>query len=164
MIFANLSATSNYFLLNYLTNLFQQVYTTAIFAACSEVVGYAFSGWLLVRLGVRKSFLISAAIGACGGLSIIFYGLEHQDSITFPILFLVCKMGSSCCFNLSYAACPRIFEVKRATRVLGVANFFARAFSALAPILSTVEQPVPMLIFVTSISVSGILAIFVIEP
>ena len=151
-------------MLIYLTNLFTQVYITALSAAISEMLGYIVSGWLLERFGLRKSSIISSVLGACGGLSILFFGLNHQDSIIFPILFLLTKMGVGCSYNLSYACMPRLFEVKRASRVLGVANFFARLVSALIPLASTLEQPTPMIIFCTTTICSGILTSFFKEP
>ncbi len=139
MVIAQVSATSNFFLLSYLANLFSQVYLTAVSAALAECLGYVLSGWLLQKFGLRHSFIISSALGALGGLSIVFFGLEHQESIIFPILFLITKAGCCCCYNLSYACLPMLFEVKRATRVLGVANFFARVASSMAPLVSTLS-------------------------
>ena len=151
-------------MLIYLTNLFTQVYITALSAAISEMVGFLVSGWLLERFGLRNSSIIASVLSATGGLSILFFGLEHQDSIVFPVLFLLTKLGVGCSYNLSYACMAKLFEVKRATRVLGVANFFARLVSALIPLASTLEQPIPMIIFCITTICSGILTSFFKEP
>jgi drug/metabolite transporter (DMT)-like permease len=90
----------------------------------------------------------------------VFYGLEHQESIIFPVLFLVTKLGGACCYNLSYACLSKLFDVRRATRVLGVANFFARLVSSMAPLVSKLAQPTPMLLFCSSMIISGIISSF----
>ena len=74
-VLGQISAVSNFFLLSYLVNSFEQIYTTAILYALSQTLGFTVSGWLLERFGVRKCYLIASALAVCGGLSIIFYGL-----------------------------------------------------------------------------------------
>ena len=52
-------------------------------------------------------------------------------------MFMIAKLGTSSCNNLSYASCPLLFEVKKAARVMGIANFFSRALTSFAPLIST---------------------------
>ena len=140
------------------------MYLTAVSAAISELIGYIFSGWLLERFGIRKSFVISSIFGTVGGVSILLFGLDNEDSLIFPFLFLITKIGQSCSLNLTYTCLAKLFEVKRATRVLGVAQFCARLVATLAPLVSTLEQPTPMLIFCTSTFFSGLMTCFFKEP
>jgi len=118
---------TNFYMLSYLTNLFTQVYTTAVCAAISMALGFGTSGWLLERVGLRASFFIGSFTASCGGLSLLLYGIHNQDTMAFPILFLFTFTGVACSYSLSFACVVKLFEVKRTTRVLGVATFFARA-------------------------------------
>lgn len=133
-------------------------------AAISEIIGYTVSGCMIERFGIRKSSFISSTLAASGGILILFFGLEHQDSLIFPLLFLISKIGQSCCFNISYACISKLFEVKRATRVLGVANFFGRGVSAFAPLISTLDLPIPIGLFCLTTILSGLISCFFKEP
>ena len=95
---------------------------------------------------------------------ILFYGLQNQESVFFPVMFLVAKIGNSSFCNLAYACCPQLFEVKRAVRVMGIAGFFARAFTSFAPLLSTLPQPAPTIIFCLTSIASGVLSFWIKEP
>ena len=77
---------------------------------------------------------------------------------------MVANLGNSSCYNLAYTCCPVLFEVKRAARVMGIANFFSRAFTSFAPLISTLAQPVPTIIFCMISLASGIMAVFIKEP
>ena len=116
----------NYMLLTYLTTMFEQIYMTGLVSAASEIGAYIFSGTLFDKLGVRRTYLISLSIATLGGILIIAYGLDHQESITFPIFFLLCKFGLCSGFNMIVVANSTIFEVKRAATALATPMFLAR--------------------------------------
>ena len=128
----------NYMLLTYLTNLFEQIYMTGLVSAASEMGAYIFSGMLFERLGVRRTYLISLSIATLGGILIIAYGLDHQESITFPMFFLLCKFGLCSGFNMVVVANSTIFEVKRAATALGTPMFLARLSQSISPLVATV--------------------------
>ena len=128
----------NYMLLTYLTNLFEQIYMTGLVSAASEIGAYIFSGTLFEKLGVRRTYLISLSIATLGGILIIAYGLDHQESITFPMFFLLCKFGLCSGFNMVVVANSTIFEVKRAATALGTPMFLARLSQSISPLVATV--------------------------
>ena len=99
---------------------------TGLVSAASEIGAYIFSGTLFEKLGVRRTYLISLSIATLGGILIIAYGLDHQESITFPILFLLCKFGLCSGFNMIVVANSTVFEVKRAATALATPMFLAR--------------------------------------
>lgn len=101
----------NYTLLIYLTTMFEQIYLTGLISSASEMSAYAFSGALFEKLGVRRTYVISCSIASIGGALIIFYGLDHQESIMFPIFFFISKFGLSSSYNLLFVANSSIFEV-----------------------------------------------------
>lgn len=98
-------------MLAYLTNLFKQVYLTAVMAASSEFVAYMVAGCVLEKLGTKISLISFYAIAGAGGLSMLTYGLDNQESKLFPVLFLVCRFGISGIYMLSIAVNARLFDV-----------------------------------------------------
>jgi len=114
---ASICVQANFFLLSYLTNLFTQVYVAAVSSAISMLIGSSLSGWLLERVGLRASFIITSAIASSGGLCLLFFGLAHQDELIFPILFLFTFTAIACQYSLCISCVVKIFEFKRATRV-----------------------------------------------
>ena len=128
----------NYMLLGFLLTMFEQVYLTGIVAAMSEICAYIFSGTLFEKLGLRRTYLISLSIAVLGGGLIIAYGLDHQESITFPIFFLLCKFGLCSGFNMIVVANSTIFEVKRAATALATPMFLARLSQSSSPLVATI--------------------------
>ena len=124
----------------------------------SEMCAYIFSGTLFEKLGVRKTYLISLGIATIGGILIIAYGIEHQDSITFPLFYLLCKFGLCSAFNMTVVANSTIFEVKKAATAFGAPCFLARLGQSIAPILATLTQPIPVYIFCAASTTCGVLA------
>lgn len=67
----------NYYLIQFLVNTFDQIYTTAIFSSCSEMVGIVAGGALFERLGIKASLCLSFSIALFGACLLLVYGLEH---------------------------------------------------------------------------------------
>jgi len=127
-------------------------------------IGYLFAGWLMERVGLRLSFFLCSAFSACGGFSLLFFGLPNQDSVIFPVLYLITFMGTSGLYTLCHAAVIKLIEVRRASRVMGVANFFAFGFSSAAPMVTTLGQSMALTVFCVLTICSGVLTIFFVEP
>ena len=164
LVAANMAAQTNYALLSFLINLFTQVYQTALCAGISMAIGYLCAGVLMERVGLRFSFFLCSVLSSCGGLSLLFFGLPNQDSVVFPVLYLITFMGTSGLLPLCRAAVIKLIEVKRASRVMGVANFFAFGFSSGAPLVTTLGQTTALTSFCVLIICSGVLTTFFVEP
>ena len=67
----------NYYLIQFLVNTFDQIYTTAIFSSCSEMVGIVAGGALYERLGIKGSFSLSFGLAVLGACLLLAYGLNH---------------------------------------------------------------------------------------
>ena len=70
-----LTASFDYYLIAYLVNTFEKVYSSAIASSVSELVAYAVSGYFYSLFGARVTFVVSFAISTLGGLIILVYGL-----------------------------------------------------------------------------------------
>ena len=154
----------NLMLLTYLTTMFEQIYITGLISAASEIGAYVFSGTVFEKLGVRSTYLISLGIATLGGVLIIIYGLDHQESVSFPIFFSLCRFGICSAFNMIVVANSTIFEVKKAATALGTPMFLARLSQSSSPLIATLTQPIPMYIFCVTNTACAIFSYFLKVP
>ena len=153
MTSVQITSLFNIHLLSYLTNHFEQVYLTAIMSVSSDFFSIFISGYILERFGTKVSLFICYLFAAMGGILMLAYGLDHTDSVAFPIFFLICRFGVRGADLISIAANARVFDIEQASTAFGLGAFFGRLVCSAAPLISTVAQPVPMLIFtVTTIA------------
>lgn len=165
MTLVQITCLFNFHLLAYLTNMFEQVYVTGIMSVSSEFVAYLIAGYVLERLGAKVSLMTCYTIAGIGGILMLSYGLDHTDSIAFPIIFLVCRFGVAGVYILFIAANARIFDVEKSATAFGLGSFFARMILSGAPLVSTMSQPLPMYIFtVTTIIAIGISYFIKVHP
>jgi len=145
----------NYYLIQFLVNTFDQIYTTAVFSSVSEMVGIVAGGAFYTNLGIKSSLSLSFSLALFGAILILLYGLQHQDSIYFPLFILIAKFGISSAFNILYVSHSSVFPVLFAATALGLCNFVTRIFTAISPILAQMEEPLPIIIF-TMLSLIGV--------
>ena len=101
----------SYLLLVYLITTFDHIYLTSLTGGISEFAAYLLSGLIYEKLGVRKTYLISLSMGTVGGICIITYGLNHQDSASFQVFFLMCKFSTCCSYSMLVLANSTLFEL-----------------------------------------------------
>lgn len=75
MTFVQVTCLFNFNLLNYLTNMFEQVYLTGVMSISSEIVSIFFAGFLLEKLGTKISLIVCFLVSAVGGVLMLTYGL-----------------------------------------------------------------------------------------
>ena len=80
-------------MLSYLTNTFEQVYITAFLGIISDDLAFFIAGVIHEKFGSRCSLLFCYLISAFGGILTLAYGLDHMDSIAFPIFFFIARFG-----------------------------------------------------------------------
>ena len=137
----------NFYLIQFLINKFEQVYTTAILNSISEILGIISGGIMYNNLRVRGSLFLSYTFAFTGSVLILTYGLHHQESVIFPVLVLIAKFGVSSAFNILYISHVDVFPVLFATTALGICNFISRIFTSMSPVLAQMEEPLPIVIF-----------------
>ena len=79
-------------------------------------------------------------------------------------MVLLAKYGISQNFNVIYVSNADVFPVLFCATSLGICNFLSRSFSAMSPLISTMEEPLPMIIFTSFSAVAGVLVWFVQVP
>ena len=142
-----LTTSFGYYLILSLINTFESVYITGFVSSFSEMVAYILAGMFYLKVGVKLSLIIAFAISTTGGILILSWGLDHQDSALFFVFFLLAKFGVAANFNIAMTANSYFFPTLFAATALGMCNFSARILSALSYPISTLEEPMPMIIF-----------------
>lgn len=67
----------NWYMVAFLLKYFPgNIYINGIFSTTSEILGFAFSGFMHNTLGVKRSFGFSFSISAIGGLAIVYYEMS----------------------------------------------------------------------------------------
>mmetsp|Transcript_34047 Transcript_34047/g.42013 ORF Transcript_34047/g.42013 Transcript_34047/m.42013 type:complete len:274 (+) Transcript_34047:590-1411(+) len=99
-----LATSFGYYLILSLINTFDNVYITAFTSSFSEMVAYMVAGLFYLKVGVKLSLILSFAVSTLGGLLILVWGLQDQDSTLFFIFFLFAKFGVTCTFNINFTA------------------------------------------------------------
>jgi len=60
---------------------------------------------------------------------------------------MIAKYGTTLSFGLNYTSNSYLFPTLFAATAIGLCNSFARSFSAISPIISQIDEPVPMILF-----------------
>ena len=91
MSFVWLASSFGYYLILSLTNTFDHVYISAFTSSFSEMVAYVVAGVFYLKIGVKLSLILAFAMSTLGGILILIWGLNNQDSPIFFIFFLFAK-------------------------------------------------------------------------
>ena len=150
-------------MLGYMVNTFEQVYMSGITASLAEIFAYILSACLYARLGLKQMLLYFNLLSAFGGIVILIYGLQHQESFMFPCLIMLARFGVSAAFNAVFIGHDSLFPVLFASTSFGICNFLARSFTAVSTMMSQLEQPTPMIIFTLACSLAAISALFLVD-
>ena len=110
----------NFFLIIFLANTFEQVYMTALCMSIADVFAYIICYFLMKNVGARLTLFISMLTAAIGGLLILCFGLQNQESMLFPILFFVSKLGTTSAFGAVFTGNREIFQEEIAASSMGI--------------------------------------------
>ena len=153
----------NWFMISYMVNTLEKIYESAIAMSIADILSYLVAGLIYKSIGIKRLLLYTNMLAAMGGLSILYYGLQHESSWTYPLLIFIAKTGVSCAFNGIFIGHQALFPVLFATTSFGICNIFGRMFSALSPLIANIEQPIPMQAYTISSAIICILVYFLYE-
>ena len=129
----------SYYMLTFLLNTFEKVYTIATFNCLSAVVAYISAASILRFLGIKKTFSFGFGIALLAGLLILVYGLKYQDSFSFVLLYTMGNFGVNLGFGVIYASTTKIFPTLFCVTALGFCNIFARLFGSMSSLFAGME-------------------------
>ena len=123
------------------------MYVTALTSSASEIAAYIISGLFYEKIGVKLSLILAFGISTIGGVFILAWGLQHQQSTWFFVFFLFAKFGVTATFNINFVANSYFFPTLFAATAMGVCNFLARFFTSFSFVISEMSEPTPMYLF-----------------
>ena len=153
-----ITSTTNYFMILYLMNTFEQVYVCSTASSLSEMLAYLLTGYVLETAGIRKTYIGSFGMAFVGGVVLLGYGLEHQDSWTFILMVILAKFGIVITQGVNYAAHPDIFPTLFSSTSFGYLVSLSYIFSSLSNMISRIPEPIPILIFSCSSAIGALVA------
>lgn len=155
-----LATAFGYYLILSLINTFDSVYVTALTSSASEIAAYIIAGLFYEKVGVKLSLILAFAVSTIGGLLILIWGLQNQTSTMFFVFFLLAKFGVTCTFNINFVANSYFFPTLFAATAMGICNFLARFFTSFSFVISSMDQPTPLILFTSICGLTGIASFF----
>lgn len=160
MVMVWLTSAFCYYLVLTLINSFDKVYVAGIISSVSELIAYVTSACLFSCLGVKKSLITCFLLSAISGVAIIAWGLQHQDTVVFFLVFMFAKFGVSCTFNIEYIVMNRCFPTLFVASAMGICNFLATIASGSSYLIGQMPQPTPMYLFTGLCSLTSFCVLF----
>ena len=75
------------------------------------------------------------------------------------MLVLIAKFGISFGFNVLFISHSSMFPTLFVATAFGCAQFLARFFSALSPLLASIREPLPMIMFTSASAIAAVLVL-----
>lgn len=128
-----------------------------VFGTC-EVSAYALGGFITSLIGTKPSYLASqglAIISTC-----LYLWLRSDHPYLTPVVLAAAGFGIVWACNINWNGNAQFFPVIYASSTNGICNFFGRISSAVAPQLSEISQPYPMIIIALSCLLGCFLSVF----
>ena len=95
------------------------------------------------------------------GFLTLAYGLKHQSGWVFLIVWQFVQFGTSSAYVILYVSNASVFPTLFQATSFGFLNFASMFSTALAPQISNVEEPTPVITFTIAALVSAICTIFI---
>ena len=150
----------NSYLITYLLNMLDQVYVNYICSSVSAFIAYSMGGYIFLMVGLKKSIGGAFLMSFIASLLILVYGLKHQDGWLFIVIWQFLQFGVSCTFQILYVSHSSVFPTLFSSTSFGFLNFVSRFATALAPQVSNVAEPTPMITCTLAALLGGICVFF----
>ena len=124
------------------------------------MVAYLVTGYIFEFLGPKKSYSASFGMAFLGGIVLLFVGLDHQSSWTFVLQVILAKFGIVATQGINYMAHPDMFPTLFSTTSMGYIFIIMYIYASVSNFVTTIEEPVPLIIFTASSGLAAILPIF----
>ena len=111
----------------------------------AEVSGVGLSCFVIKILKQKWSFVVGFFTSLAGGLLIMLLGTSYVNLM--PAFVLLANFGLAMGFNIAYIGTSTLFPTLFVGTAFGITNFFARLLTILAPMVSEMPTPYPMVIF-----------------
>jgi hypothetical protein len=137
----------NFYMITFYLKYFPgNVYVNAMSFAAADLTAYTCSGLILKFLTIRVGLTLAYSIALLSGFTYFFF---YKSSIEWiiPLIVALCRVGTSMSYNIGYVSVAKLFPTEFVTSVFGIVNLVSHLVTTMAPIVSEVKQPIPMLVY-----------------
>ena len=154
----------NYFLMNFqMKYLPGNINVNSMVADVAELLSYVVSGFFLNMFSIKNNLILFFIITLTGGCGALFYGLENPNW-TFTIFIMLMKFGLCAASNICYIGTPKMFPTLFVVTAFGIVNLTSRICDLFAPMVNELNQPIPMIFFVSLSALALLASFFLLEP
>ena len=146
------------FLMKYIKG---SVYINTISGAIADIIATIASGFLYTKFGIKKALFYSWIVATIGGV-LMSTLTPFVPSSFCAVLVMFSRLGMSSAYNLVFLANVDLFPAIYGSTVMGITNFFAKAFTILSNIVSETPKPIPMVVF-TALSVLSAVTVLMLK-
>ena len=142
-------------------NTFKEVYLTGIGSGIADIFANTIAAVLFAKFGIKPTIFGLMVSSTIGGIVVLTFALDHQNSWTFPVLVMLTKFGVSGVFAVLYVSHAELWPVLFSATALGLCNTIAKVFAATSPLLAEMREPYPMIIFTTFTALTCLVSLFI---
>jgi MFS family permease len=134
-------------------DIFSNMIACSIADGASSIV----AGMMAQYYGTKTTLSFSFA---CAALGAVLLTQSTSDPTQITICIMTTKFGINCAFTLCYIISAEYFPSIVCSRVFGICNIFARVATIMSPMISELDPPIPMMIYVLFCSVTMVASRF----
>ena len=148
------------YLLVFLVNTFEKEYLASlgysIATISSQILGAFLFDWFALKVNYIGAFILSLI----GGLLVWLWGLKNESSNLIFVLVLIASFGTYVAFQLIYLGHTKIFPTQFASASMGFCQVCAGMIGSFSPFISSIDEPVPIIVYSASVAVALFLTFF----
>lgn len=120
------------------------IFANTFFMAVADIMSYALSAYVVRKLGLTLSVIISLSTAAVGSVLYLFY-FHHVSMI--PLFIVLCRVGNSMLLNIMYLTNQTLFPTQFQSSSFGILNFISHVSAVAAPIIAELSDPYPFFLY-----------------
>ena len=139
------------------------VYTNATVSSISELISYIITGFILNKLGIKKTVCLLGLSSLIGMLYIIL--VNTNDQYWLATFILAARFGVAGQASVAYIATFQLFAVDIVSTSFGICNILARICCIFAPYVAEMKPDlISQLTFVVVVIIAMIASVGIIDP
>lgn len=112
----------------------------------SELTGFALSGKMFDRIGMKRTLILSYSLSLCGMFCLLL--IPTEDPKVIAGFVLLGKFGISAAFNIAFVGNYYLFPIGIVATSFGICNIFSRIATIMSPFVAELPITVSKIIFI----------------
>ena len=154
----------NYYMLGMVALSFTNAFQTSMYGYVADIVASFIVTPIYDCFGAKATYILCFLISTGCGVGILRWGLDHESSTGFLMLYLGARFGTTAAFTANFVATAKLFPVLFTATAFGICNFISRILQGASFVMATLDEPLPMQIFTVSSFFSLICSFCILKP